>query len=102
VLLGDSWKERERGLCQAYELVARLHNTLGITEPLPASVSPFHDRPFLTISRGAFSSAIVSQITDKRVQEIANKPLIGGVDQFSDSTDLLSDAGQRLVVRQLY
>jgi hypothetical protein len=102
VLSARDWKARQLYLSQAYENVANLHNQLNITELLPNTVSQFHDRPFLVLSMGAFSKAIAAQITDPVVSEIAKKPLIGGVDQFSDSTDILSDAVWRTALRGLY
>ena len=102
VLAGRDWKERERFLSEAYEFVAALHNSLGITSLLPAQVAEFHDRPFMTISRGVFSAAIVAEIKESKVKKIAAKRLIGNIDQFSDSTDLLAEPAPRLVLWQLY
>ncbi len=101
-LLAETWPERERHLCAAYEFVAAMHNALGITGPLPATVSPFFDRPFRMIHGEVFANAICAQIADPAVRRIAAKRLIGGVDQFSDSTDILSDPRWRLALRQLY
>ncbi len=101
-LLAKDWNGRQPHLSQAYEYVANMHNQLGITKPLPCTVSQFHERPFLVISMGAFSKAISDQIQDPVVKEIAKKPLVGGVEQFSDSTDLLSNAVWRSTLRGLY
>ncbi len=101
-LVGNTWQERELELTKAYELVAKMHNALAITAPLPDKVADFHERPFLTISRGTYSAAIKAHITDPEVRKIAAKPLIGSVDQFSDSTDLLSEPDRRDILRQLY
>ena len=79
-----------------------LHNSLEITEPMRPAVTRFFDRPFLVISMGAFSKAICARITDPVVRALAGKRLIGSIDQFSDSTDMLSDAGLRVTLRQLY
>ena len=49
VLGATSWQEREKPLVSAYELVAEMHNELGITAPLPTKASQFHGRPFLVI-----------------------------------------------------
>ena len=79
-----------------------MHNALGITASLPATASPFFDRPFRVIHGEAFANAIRAQITDPSVRRIAAERLIGGVDQFSDSTDILSDPHWRPLLRQLY
>ncbi len=102
VLLAKSWQERERHLSEAYEQVARLHNRLGITEPMPEKVSDFYGRPFLVISKERFSKAILAKITDPAMKTIAALRPIGSVDQFSDSTDLLSYATWRPALRRLY
>jgi hypothetical protein len=101
-LTAATWPERERHLAAAYEQVAARHNALGITEPLPAKVSRFHGRPFQVINGGAFADAIRARITDPAVRRIAAGRLIGSLDQWSDSTDLLCDPGRRAAVRGLY
>lgn len=102
-LAAETWKERENFLVVAYEFLAQKHNALGITEPLPVSVASFFDRPFRVIHLHAdFAGAIRQQIQDPAVKRLAERRLIGGIDQWSDSTDLLSDTGWRTIVRQLY
>ena len=97
-----TWPAREAALGAACEHLARLHNALGLTEPLPATVAPFHNRPFQVIPSDAFVAALLARITDSAVQRIAARRPIGSLDQFSDSTDLRSDAVWRPVLRQLY
>lgn len=103
VLLAQAWQEREKSLAAAYEYVAAMHNRLGITEPLPANVSRFFGRPFLVIHLGgSFADAIRASITDPVVKRIAGRKLIGSIDQFSDSTDILSDPQWRATLKRLY
>jgi hypothetical protein len=103
VLRAATWQEREEHLVQAYAYVANLHNSLGVTAPLPAQANLFFDRPFRVIHLGGdFAGAIRAQITDPVVQRIAAQPLIGSVDQFSDNTDLLSDPIWRERLRTFY
>lgn len=92
VLLAPSWSERQEFLVPAYEIVATKHNALQITDALPPQVSHFHERPFLVIDGGRFSNALREKISDPLVKQIANRWVIGSVDQFSDSTDLLNEA----------
>ncbi len=101
-LHADNWKLREVYLVEAYEYVATLHNKLGITAPLPAHGKPFHTRPYRVISMGAFSSAIVKKIADPELKALTARRLIGGLDQFSDSTDLACDVDLRKTLRELY
>jgi hypothetical protein len=102
VLRAETWSERGEHLAVAYEVVARKHNALGITEPVPALRTPFFGRPFPVIWGGRFADAIAARISDPAVRRIAERGLIGGIDQFSDSTDLLSDARWRVGLRALY
>lgn len=97
-----TWQERESALCQAYEKLARMHNSLGVTEVLTATVSPFFGRPFKVIWGSAFAQALVDRITDPEVKRIASRPLIGSIDQFSDSTDLHAVGDWRAKLRELY
>lgn len=102
VLASENWKEREEHLIQAYEYIANLHNQLAITEVMPATASQFHGRPFFVISMGRFSNAITAKITDPTLREIAQSPLIGSIDQLSDSTDLQADPIWRQALWGLY
>ena len=86
-LQAHSWQEREAHLTRAYEFAATIHNELGITAPLPAKVSLFHDRPYLVIHSDAFAEAIRQAIVDEEVRRLP--PYIGSITQFVDSTDVL-------------
>ena len=67
------------------------------------AVARFHDRPFQVIHLGGgFAEAIRRQISDPAVKRIADRRRIGGIDQWSDSTDLLADAQWRRTLRKLY
>ena len=92
VLMAPTWSERQEHLAPAYEIVAAKHNALHITESLDAKVSRFHERPFLVIDGARFANAIRARITDPVVKQVACRWLIGSVDQFSDSTDLLNES----------
>jgi hypothetical protein len=65
---------------------------------MDTQVSSYHERPYNVIHGYHFSEAIREQIEDENIR---SWPLIGKVDQFSDSTDLLT--GSHLdVLRALY
>jgi hypothetical protein len=103
VLRAATWQKCEENLVPAYEQIAAMHNELGITDRLPAKCAEFFGRPFKVIElTGGFAKAIAEQISDPEVKRIASKGLIGGVDQFSDSTDVLSDTKRRITFRKLY
>ena len=98
----QAWKEREAALVPAYSYIARAHNALAITDPLPEDATQFFNRPFQVIWGDRFADALLARITDPAVQQIAARPLIGSIDQFSDNTDLRSNSSLRSRVRGLY
>jgi len=100
IMLAESWREREQSMSQAYEAVAEMHNTLGITQPLSTKVSNFWGRPFKVIHGEQFAEAIKAQIQDEAVRRIPVN--IGSIDQFSDSTDLIEHTELRGRLKGLY
>ena len=102
VLLATTWKEREEHLIDAYEHIATMHNALELTDALPEETISFHGRPFQVIAPHGFAGALIEEIRDPAVRRIARRTRIGSIDQFSDSTDLLSDPTLRPAIRTLY
>jgi uncharacterized protein DUF4037 len=100
VLAASAWRAREAALSQAYGVVARIHNALGITPPLDPAVAPYHSRPYLVIHADRFVQALEQAITDPAVRRLAAP--FGAVDQFTDSTDILSDPLVYRKLRMLY
>ncbi len=101
-LHAHSWQEAEAGLVPAYEALARLHNSLGLTPPLPETVRSFWGRPFQVMAMYGFADALLAEIRDPAVQRIAARPPIGGIDLISDNTDLLESPAWRPALRNLY
>jgi hypothetical protein len=101
-LQAATWPERERCLVPAYEYLAARHNALGLTQPLPTHAKAFWGRPFQVLAQHGFAQALLGAITDPAVQALAQLPLIGSLDQFSDNTDLTSDPFWRPRLRGLY
>ena len=99
-LAATEWRERETHLVRAYEHLAAMHNALGLTAPLPARASRFHNRPFLVIHGEVFADAILAGIEDPRLRALPYG--VGSVDQFVDSTDVLSNAPVRRRVGAVY
>ena len=63
----------------------------------------FYDRPFRVIHFGSdFAGALCRQIQDPEIKTIMGRRLIGSLDQFSDSTDLISHHCWRNALRRLY
>lgn len=84
-----TWKKREQYLSQAYEVVAKKHNSLKITAPLDTKATSYYERPYLVIHADRFAGEIKKAIIDKEAKKISEKN-IGSVDQFINSTDVLS------------
>ncbi|HYH85148.1 MAG TPA: DUF4037 domain-containing protein, partial [Pyrinomonadaceae bacterium] len=101
-LAANDWQERESHLAHGYEMVAAMHNRLGLTDTLPSEARDFFGRPFRVIALHGFADALLARITDERVRRIAERRPIGSIDQFSDSTDLVSHAAWRATLRKLY
>jgi hypothetical protein len=100
VLAAAEWQDRERYLNAAYEIVAAMHNDLAITAPVATRVSPFHERPFLVIQGESIATAIWEAIQDEEVQALPYG--VGKVDQYVDSTDVLSNTRRCRSLRALY
>ena len=88
IMDASTWKERQEPLTKAYEYIAKMHNELGITGSLTTEVSPFHNRPFMIIHADNFADTIHTEIRDEEVKRLPK--YLGGIDQYVDSTDVLS------------
>jgi hypothetical protein len=103
VLSSRSWTEREAHLVSAYEIVAGMHDRLGVTDPIGADVGDFFGRPFKVVHlHGKFSEKIAERIGDATLKSLARRGPLGGIDQISDNTDLLSDPAYRVALKGLY
>ncbi|MFW9958547.1 MAG: DUF4037 domain-containing protein [Candidatus Odinarchaeota archaeon] len=100
VFEATSWENRQKHLVKAYEIVAGMHNDLGITKSMKTKVSHFHNRPFLVICADDFADAIYETIQDKGVLSLPK--FLGGVDQFVNSTDVLSKPKRYPKLRNMF
>ncbi|GAA1318126.1 DUF4037 domain-containing protein [Pseudonocardia xinjiangensis] len=87
-LAATGWRDREQHLARAYEDIAGMHNRLGLTEPVDPATRPYHERPFRVLRAERFAAALVAGIS---AAEIRSLPVVGAIDQYVDSTDVLSD-----------
>ncbi|MGN9845812.1 DUF4037 domain-containing protein [Nonomuraea sp. H19] len=94
-LAARSWQERQGRLAAAYGRVAALQNRMALAERLDEGVRAFHDRPFQVIGGDRFAWALMASVSDPVIRGL---PVVGCVDQLSDSTDLLTDAGRARAV----
>lgn len=87
-IAATEYPAREDALVAAVEALARRHNALGLTEPVEPAVRLFYTRPFRVLRSRRFVDACLARISDPWLLSL---PLVGAVDQFSDSSDVLSD-----------
>lgn len=99
-LNAQTWQERETFLSQAYEYLSRMHNTLGITEPVPTEVEPFYNRPYVVPGKSNPGEAIYEQITDEEVKRLPK--FVGSVDQFTNVVCVRDWADRRARLAGLY
>jgi hypothetical protein len=85
-LTATDWHTREQHLVRAYETVAALHNQLDLTDRVDPTTRPYHSRPFRVLRAERFSEALLARISDPVIRGL---PMIGAVDQYVDSTDVL-------------
>jgi hypothetical protein len=83
VLRAETWSERQDALGVAYQDVAALHNTVGITPLVEIEVHQMWNRPF-TVPWGDFPGMLRAQIRDPAVVRIADQYPTGGIDQVRE------------------
>lgn len=87
-LAATDWPTRERHLVAAARINAAATNASGLAarteDPTPR---PFHSRPFTVLDGERYAAALRDAITDPAVRAL---PPTGAVDQWVDSTDVLS------------
>jgi hypothetical protein len=92
------WRDRESGLAEACEVLLNAQRARGL--PAPASaVTPFWDRPYRTVD-DAVPQALLADITDPQVTGLS--ALIGSIEQWVSSVDVLSSPDRRSALRAAY
>lgn len=86
------YPEREQALVEAYEAVAARHNGLGLTDPVDPTARPYYDRPYRVIGASRFADACLARVGDPLLRSL---PLVGGIDQLADSTDMATPDAAR-------
>lgn len=99
IQLAPTWKDREVHFEAAWRHLGEMHNALGITDPIQMTYSQFHTRNCRICNSGEFAESIRSKIEDPSIRRL---PLIGGIDQISDSTDVRGYPNHRPALRRLY
>ena len=98
-LKATDYPARETALCSAYEYIARCYNQLNLTPPVDPETRLFYKRPFRVLGGDRFAEACLTAIQDEWLK---GQPLVGSVDQFVDSTDVLSSAHRSRCLTNIY
>ncbi len=91
VLPSANPQAREDGINRALVILAKSHNSLGLTRPVPPTLDHYHVginnavRPYLVLNAGDYAKACLDAISDASLR---NLPLIGALDQLVNVTDL--------------
>ncbi len=101
VLRAESWPERQDAYAAAAERLLRRLNELALADPVPERASLFWGRPFWVVSGDRVAAALAGRITDPAVRRLTARRLVGGIDQWSDNTELKAPEW-RLMLRRLY
>jgi hypothetical protein len=97
VAAAPGWREREDALAAACEVLLDVQRERGYPAPA-AAVIPFFSRPYRTVS-DAVPQLLTAGITD---QDVARLPLVGAIEQWADSVDVLSSPGHRAALQAAY
>jgi hypothetical protein len=81
--------DREAAIVAVVEELAHRHNGLELTAPVAESVRLFHSRPYRVLGSQRFADACLERVTDPWLRAL---PLVGAIDQWVDSTDVLSES----------
>src|ERR1700722_12825439 len=92
------WREREDALTSACRVLLGIQRERGLPAP-ESAVIPFFDRPYRTLD-GAVPQALLDGITDPEVARLP--PMVGAIEQWVDSADVLSSPGRRAVLQAAY
>ena len=81
-------ERRQAHLAEAYRSVAHRHNAAGITPLLDPRTRRYHGRPAQVLMAERFAAASLEAVHDPWLRSL---PLVGAVDQFVDSSDVLAN-----------
>jgi hypothetical protein len=87
VLAAVTAQDREAALAASWTALAHRHNAARLTDPVPVTIGPYHSRPAQVLMADRFADALSVTATDPFLRAL---PLIGGVDEVTDSSDLLA------------
>ena len=92
------WRQRENALASACEVLLEIQRERGLPAPKSA-VIPFFDRPYRTVDQ-AVPDGLLAGVADPDVARLP--PTVGAIEQWADSTDVLSSPGRRTALQAAY
>ncbi|HZU74019.1 MAG TPA: DUF4037 domain-containing protein [Acidimicrobiales bacterium] len=98
-LQADDYQSREAALVEAYRIVARRHNELGVADAVDPEVRLYYGRPYRVLMADRFVEACLARVTSPELNRL---PLVGSIDQVADATDLLQYPERVNRIRALY
>lgn len=98
-LKATDYPTRETALCSTYESVANCYNQLNLASSVDPETRLFYKRPFRVLGGDRFAEACLAAIQDEWLKE---QTLVGSIDQFVDSTDVLSSAHRSRCLTNIY
>ena len=91
--------EREDQLVRAQQLLAQLHNSLGITEPVSDQIISYFGRKIKVIYADRIASAVRKKLCGTSLE---HAPLIGSLSEVANFTTLYENVSLRPRVQALY
>ena len=92
------WRDREEALTSACGSLLSVQRERGLPTP-DSTVIPFYDRPYRALDE-AVPRALLDGISDPDVRRLP--PMVGCIEQWVDSVDVLSSPGRRAALRAAY
>jgi hypothetical protein len=89
VVEAANWTSREAALGRALMLLTDLQRRAGVTAGIEPAVAPYYNRQYRVVNAGEIALAIFEAIGDPVIRAL---PRTGAVDQFVDSTPVLTNA----------
>jgi hypothetical protein len=98
-IAATAYGEREAALVTAYEHLGQAQNALALHAPVDPAARNYHTRPFRVLHAERFGDALVATVDDPVLSAL---PQVGSVDQWVDSTDVLSEPQRTSALRSFY
>jgi hypothetical protein len=88
VLVANDWRSRGKALAEACKTVAELQRTKGVPGAIEPRIHDYFTRPFPVLNADEIAAGLRDAIGDAKIRELRDW---GAVDQWTDSTPLLTD-----------